>query len=243
MYQNQRLEEIRTHVLEVDNAEGGLAFLKKICGVYGFRNSAYIALALPKLTQDGPVFIATYPDAWVDHYVDSNYVEIDPVLRLAIRRLLPSDWSELKDHSKLSTRMFREAELFGIGNKGFTVPIRGALGELALFSVSAQENDNSWDLVKNEFMMELQMIAFYFHDMILRSNGIAPKVAELAPREIEVLKWMANGKTAADVAAILNLSNSTVRHYLETARNKLGALNKTHAVARAMSHSMISMTD
>jgi DNA-binding CsgD family transcriptional regulator len=41
------------------------------------------------------------------------------------------------------------------------------------------------------------------------------------------------------VAESLSISEHTLRVYIESARFKLGALNTTHAVARAMSRGLI----
>ena len=121
--------------------------------------------------------------------------------------------------------------------------MRGSNGELALFSVTTEENDCNWDQRKRNYVSEFQMIAYYFHEMVLRTNDIEHEDVRLAPREAEVLKWVANGKTALDVAAILNLSEHTVRHYIENARFRLGALNQTHAVARALARNLISVQE
>ncbi|WAP66798.1 LuxR C-terminal-related transcriptional regulator [Jiella pelagia] len=44
---------------------------------------------------------------------------------------------------------------------------------------------------------------------------------------------IAQGKTAWECAAILGLSQHTVRCYLESARHKLDAISNTHAVSIA----------
>jgi DNA-binding CsgD family transcriptional regulator len=43
----------------------------------------------------------------------------------------------------------------------------------------------------------------------------------------------------AQAAAEMEISEHTLRVYIETARHKLGALNTTHAVARALSRGLI----
>ena len=56
----------------------------------------------------------------------------------------------------------------------------------------------------------------------------------LTVREIEILKWMADGKTSNDTAGILNLSVATVNFHMKNAISKLNAPNKTCAVAKAL---------
>mgnify|MGYP001605506305 CR=1 FL=1 len=64
-------------------------------------------------------------------------------------------------------------------------------------------------------------------------DQIAPS-PELTAREVEVLKWMADGKTSNDTADILNVSVPTVNFHMKNAINKLNAPNKTCAVAKAI---------
>jgi LuxR family transcriptional regulator len=57
--------------------------------------------------------------------------------------------------------------------------------------------------------------------------------AALTKREREVLQWSADGKSAQDIADILNLSKGAVDFHLKNSIQKLNAPNKTAAVARA----------
>lgn len=56
----------------------------------------------------------------------------------------------------------------------------------------------------------------------------------LTDREIDCLNWTAAGKTSAEIADILNLSEHTVNHYLNRATKKLDTVNRTQAVAKAL---------
>jgi two-component system response regulator DesR len=65
-------------------------------------------------------------------------------------------------------------------------------------------------------------------------SGLALAALQAAPsplseRETEVLRLHAAGKDAQDIAAELFLSYGTVRNYLASATDKLGARNRTHA--------------
>jgi DNA-binding NarL/FixJ family response regulator len=47
----------------------------------------------------------------------------------------------------------------------------------------------------------------------------------LSPRELQVLRLVAEGKTSKDIAALLNLGLQTVRSYRKTMMKKLGVSN------------------
>jgi LuxR family quorum sensing-dependent transcriptional regulator len=66
-----------------------------------------------------------------------------------------------------------------------------------------------------------------------------PKVEERRPltsREREVLAWSAQGKSAWEIGEILCLTQRTVNEHAQTAMRKLGASNRTQAVAIALRH-------
>lgn len=55
----------------------------------------------------------------------------------------------------------------------------------------------------------------------------------LTRRQREVLEWVAEGKTVADIARILNLAQPTVEKHLKLARETLGVETTAHAVIKA----------
>lgn len=57
----------------------------------------------------------------------------------------------------------------------------------------------------------------------------------LSPRQLEVLRWMAQGKTGWEVAVIMDCSEATVNYHLKQVFRKLNVTNKVQAVSRAMS--------
>ena len=62
----------------------------------------------------------------------------------------------------------------------------------------------------------------------------------LTPREIECLEWVARGFQDDRIAARLNISRSTVRLHLSTARRKLKAKTREQALVRAVQLKLIA---
>jgi DNA-binding CsgD family transcriptional regulator len=58
--------------------------------------------------------------------------------------------------------------------------------------------------------------------------------ARLTSREAECLSWTGQGRSYGETARMLSVSVDTVRLHLRTACNKLGAVNRAHAVAKAI---------
>jgi LuxR family quorum sensing-dependent transcriptional regulator len=63
----------------------------------------------------------------------------------------------------------------------------------------------------------------------------------LTAREVEVLGWVARGKSAWEVGEILHIAKRTVDEHVQTAVRKMGAVNRTHAVALAIRDRIISI--
>jgi DNA-binding CsgD family transcriptional regulator len=66
-------------------------------------------------------------------------------------------------------------------------------------------------------------------------HALEPDTAEsLTPRERDVLRWLAAGKTDRDIGAILGISPRTVHKHLQHVYEKLGVETRTAAVMRAV---------
>jgi DNA-binding CsgD family transcriptional regulator len=65
--------------------------------------------------------------------------------------------------------------------------------------------------------------------------------SSLTPREREVLAWVAQGKSAGEIAEILQIARRTVNEHVQTTVRKLAALNRTHAVAIAVRDGIVKV--
>ncbi len=183
----------------------------------------------------------SYTPEWAQRYVDRDYLRTDPVVAGCFQRFHPVDWKRL-DWTSRAARAFREdAIAHGVGNQGGSIPIRGPSGEFALFTVSDNASDVEWALFTARHQRDLILIAHYFNSKALDlEQGRAPQPSRaLSPREADTLTFLAMGYSRGQVADMLAISEHTLRAYIESARFKLGALNTTHAVARALAEGLI----
>lgn len=63
---------------------------------------------------------------------------------------------------------------------------------------------------------------------------------ELSTRELEVLRWTADGKTSGEIANILAISENTVNFHIKNSVAKLQTTNKTAAAVRAATLGLLS---
>lgn len=183
----------------------------------------------------------TYSQAWHDRYLEKEYIRVDPVIVGCYQRFHPVDWKRLDWSSKASRAFQKEAIEYGVGNQGFSVPIRGPNGQYALFTVSHNSTDDEWSDFTDTYQRELILIAHLFNQKALEFEpGRLPEESRsLSPREVDAITYLAMGYNRAQAAETMSISEHTLRVYIESARFKLGAMNTTHAVARAMSRGLI----
>jgi DNA-binding CsgD family transcriptional regulator len=212
------------------------ALLKRLLKRYGLKHAVYHAVALPGVSQTNPLLILTYPDEWVQRYVSRNYFALDPVVAAAANSLLPIDWESLDLSGRAARQVFGEAAELGIGDHGLTFPIRGARGDHALFTVTSELPRRDWQTLRKAYMRDFQILGHFIHGKVLElHHGIATPRKPLSPRERECLHWAAQGLINKEIAHRLGISERVVRAYFESARHKLGCVNRGHVLARAVS--------
>jgi DNA-binding CsgD family transcriptional regulator len=183
----------------------------------------------------------TYSQEWVDRYVEKDYLRMDPVILGCLQRFNPVDWKELDWSSRASRAFLRESIEFGVGNQGLTIPVRGPAGQFALFTASDNCDDHTWAKFIDANMRDLMILAHEFNKKALEfeSGGDSAPAPALSPRELAAMTYLAKGMNRAQAAREMEISEHTLRVYIEAARHKLGAINTTHAVARALSRGLI----
>lgn len=185
----------------------------------------------------------TYQQAWVQRYIDMDYARVDPVVQACLRRFHPVDWRRLDWTGKAAKSFLYEAIDSGIGNQGFSVPIRGPSGQFALFSVSSCDKDDQWSKYTEEKTRALILASHYVNQkaLELERGSDHAEIVNLSPRETDALTLLALGYSRAQAAESLSISEHTLRVYIEGARFKLSAMNTTHAVAQAMNQGLLRL--
>ncbi len=110
---------------------------------------------------------------------------------------------------------------------GYSIPVRCPFGQsaYALFFSDRVQRDNQYPEI-------LLPVIGIVEQMVMRQHEQQKGMLELTGREIECLKWVAEGKTSSDVARIVGLSEHTINHYLLAATRKLDSVNRTQAIAK-----------
>lgn len=198
----------------------------------GFDYVAYgIRLPLP-VAMPKTFMLNNYPAAWQRRYQEKNYLVADPTVRLGMRTALPFLWSE--DLFAPSRELWEDARSFGLC-VGWVQSCRDPSGVSGMLTL-ARSYENLSEIELRDKTPGMSWLAQITHVGMARL--LVPKLApenkvSLSQREIQVLRWTAEGKTSNQVADILKISERTVNFHITNAVNKLGADNKTAAAIRA----------
>ncbi|MBL8250710.1 MAG: autoinducer binding domain-containing protein [Candidatus Competibacter sp.] len=210
-------------------------FFKTLIGLardLGFEYCAY-GLRLPfPWAKPRIVLFNNYPAAWQTRYREANYLAIDPTVKHGIRSVTPVIWSD--GLFAATPEFWEEARSFGL-RFGWAESCRDADGIGGMLTLArSREPLSELELhAKGHQMTWLAQAAHLGFAKRLLPKLVPESQARLSKRETAVLCWTAEGKTAAEISAILNISERTVNFHIGNATIKLRAANKTAAVARA----------
>lgn len=172
----------------------------------------------------------TYPDEWMACYKAENYFAIDPVLK---PENLSTGYLVWDDGLFKDTQAFWDAARDHGLHEGATccqvLPNR-ALGYLSL---SRRREKGAVD--EEQQQLRIQTLADLSMASLLRLEDARVMVPEMkfSRRELEILKWTADGKTSAEIAMILSISENTVNFHQKNMQRKFNASNKTQVACYA----------
>ncbi|MGP9791801.1 helix-turn-helix transcriptional regulator [Roseinatronobacter sp. NSM] len=185
----------------------------------------------------------TLPDAWVARYKERGYAAIDPFLSHCCVTFRPIStgiaYADL--HQGLSVAqmtLIDEASSFGI-NAGFssTIRLKGDRG-IAGWNIGSSLSRQEVDALRLHSEDQLRLAAQHAHEAL--DGARRQTSARLAPREVQCLRFLAQGYRTKDIARALDLSSAAIELYLRNARRKLGALTREQAIAIATAQGIIA---
>lgn len=193
--------------------------------------------------------LMTLPATWVARYSSKNYFAIDPVFQedapyyrndtSAIARDLKED----ADICPAVAELLHDAEKHGLGNLFIAVSARNPKGVAGctVFTFEVEDEDRTQFLAR--MRPRLLSLAGIIHGTVCGCKDANSVASLLTPREVDCLRWAANGKTDGEIAEILSIARWTVVTYLQNVKIKLNCSNRTSAVATALSLGIIDMPE
>ncbi|WP_264371850.1 helix-turn-helix transcriptional regulator [Komagataeibacter diospyri] len=182
---------------------------------------------------DVPFCLTTLPKEWLDYYHRNEYIHIDPVIGYGLSSIKPALFSDIPLSYAKSRELRSCAAERGIFKSGFVVPLRGPLVNRAMVCFSNLEKPEQWNSTIVSLQTKFIQLAHELHENVLAIGHFPQAEVALTARQKQCLKWASLGKTAAETAIIIGVTERAVRAHLTGARSVLNASNITQAVAKA----------
>lgn len=186
-----------------------------------------LPLSKPKL-----FMINNYPPEWQERYATGSYFHVDPTVAHCLRSVQPVVWSESLFENR---REFWE-EASGSGLKfGWAQSFYDPRGIVSMLTF-ARTHDELCEAELSAKALRMSWIgqtALQEMTRLMEPQHLSASHVNLTAREVEVLRWTADGKTSGEVAEIMNITERTVNFHVNNTLEKLGASNKTAGVIKA----------
>lgn len=182
------------------------------------------------------------PDAYQEAFNNEDVGPQDPVMQHLKRSSLPIIWNQSTYVAKRAGSLHETMDGHGIGT-GIIAAAHMPNGLHFCLGLDREAANPISTVELESIASSFQLLFVHAQDAAARlmhpENGVLVN-PDLTAREYEVLAWRMEGKTAWETGAILGISESTVVKYLCAATQKLGCVNKDHAVVTALRRGILS---
>jgi LuxR family transcriptional regulator, quorum-sensing system regulator SolR len=227
------IEEHSEELLRARDKDAAFTQILAAARDLGFDHCAYglrwpLPIAKPRF-----LLINNYPAGWREQYEAAGYLSIDPTVSHGRRSQNPLIWRD--EVFAGVPELWEGARSFGlaVGWAQSNFDASGVVGMLSL--ARAGEPITGSELQAKELRMRYLVCASHhvLSRMLSSRSERGPEVF-LTKREIEILKWLADGKSSREISDILHIAFDTVNFHVKNVITKFGTPNKTAAVVRAV---------
>jgi DNA-binding CsgD family transcriptional regulator len=177
------------------------------------------------------VYMCSEPKPWIDRYREQSYAQVDPFVQQACRSSGAVFWSDVKaghPDKALVNRFLDERSNFGMRD-GIVVPVHEHHGYIAVVGFSGEAP------IQHDIRIALTVASLCYHGKISALKRPHVRACRtLSERELECLRWAAEGKSDWEIGNIINVGDKAVNYHIERAKKKLGVSTRVQAVIHAM---------
>ncbi len=182
------------------------------------------------------------PEAFQSTFASSNIGKRDPVMRRLKRLSAPFVYDQAMYVNEEAGDLWEMQARFGY-KTGIAMALHLPGGKHFVMGVDRDQPLPDDDVAVTRMMADLQLLAVHAQETAVRL--LTPQTADtlyapaLTERELEILKWTAEGKSAWAVGQILSISEHAVKYHVKKILVKLGSGSKHQAAAKAKALGLI----
>lgn len=189
--------------------------------------------------QLGHLLLNRWPEEWAKRYASRGYVAYDATILRLKSSPEPFRWNELAPYVRddlSARRVMDEATEFNL-NDGFTLSLQTLDRQTVLFSLGGRHLE-----IDPDTQGALTLIGNYAigRAVALKQEKVPGGPIVLSAREREALQWAAEGKNDWEIGEVMSISEHGADKHMRSVRAKLGAINRTQAVAEAIRRGLIA---
>lgn len=228
-------EDLLSASLMVKNEYQLFEVVKSTASKLGFDYCAYGMQSPLSIAEPKTIMLNNYPEAWQKRYVKQQYVRVDPTVQHCMLSLQPLVWSSQAANTQSQEDFWEEACSYGL-SVGWAQSSRDFIGTRGMLTLARSTDQLSEKEQKAQYtnMFWLSQTVHSSIAKIVNETEFAQFNLYLTTREKEVLRWTAEGKTSAEIAQILGVTERTVNFHLGNSMQKLNVNNKISAAIRAV---------
>lgn len=185
------------------------------------------------------IWAKDYPIEFQKTYFGDDYRSRDPIPRLTFENGPVLTWTQaeaLAGEEGDAADYLAETRQAGVDN-WIAFALFGPHNRDGFAALRFAEDPDGFDAIRKAGIQALLQIA---HLQLCRLSEGRHGVS-LSDREREVLRWMGRGKSAQDIATILEISPETVRTYTRRIYDKLETNDRVTATVRALKLGLVEL--
>ena len=223
-------------VLEARSREEFHGAVVRFAQRLGFETVAAMAVVDKGIGEAEFITVDNTPTAYLQVFAGAGSGRRDPVMQHCKRHTVPIIWNQKTYLDNDAIDIWEDQAPFGYRN-GIAMALHLPEGRHFMLGVDRDQPlpADSGELTR--LVADLQLFAVHAQDTAMRvlvSAPLQPERPALTPRELEVLRWTMDGKTAWEVGVVLAITERTVILHLQNAMQKLGCNSKHQAVLKAL---------
>ncbi len=221
-----------TGIAEHPDTEGAVRLFLEALPEFGFDAAAAGGWTGPPGAEVHRFYFNTWPEDWIELYMQADLFRRDPIVAHAARTHLPFLWSECDEvfHTYPGgAETIALAASYG-WREVLSVPIhvpgryQGLVTMATKSAVAVTPSRRQW----------LAALARAVHDRCHATPGFGmrmPEAVALTPRQLACLRAVARGLSDKEIGRELGLSPATAHYHIENAKRTLRARTRAEAVS------------
>ena len=254
-YRSETIPGFIHEILNVETEEEFHGLSARIRRYFGFDYFSWLVFISDYSGVVHTYCMIDYENECTEFYEREKALASDLRIPYTLSQLTPTYWGNgplcsefnrvllTKSNPKQRDTVLRAHDL-GV-NRLTSFPFHGYRGDCGIFRLVHEKGGHSIPTQADlhHSLASIQYIATHLYEALIRiilDKGLVKlDVPVLSRREVDVLSWVAEGKSNANIGDLLCISENTVAKHLKSIHKKLDVKTRQHAVAKAISNNLI----